>query len=254
MGKRILFFTILIITPVIGFSQEFKNIIAEFDGEKMTITYDLVHDNPDDKFRITVFSSHDDYAAPLMNVSNDVGNNITPGTGKRITWYLKNELPWNFNDNIQFKLVAEFMTPPKKPVVKEIVQVEFTYPKAGVKVKTGKNVRIQWEGGDPDGNYRLELMEGGDKKLDIKTLSNKYQYIWSVPDDYDKGKAYSFRLTNTQATDDAAESPTFQIKGKSKAALIAVPVTVIGAGVIYLICCTGGEDGELPEPYGPDDF
>ncbi|GAI43748.1 unnamed protein product, partial [marine sediment metagenome] len=109
-----------------------------------------------DKFRISIFGSHNDFAESLVNVSNDVGSNITPGDGKRITWYLKSELPPDFNDNIRFKLVAEFMAAPDKPV-KEIPPIEFTFPLAKTKIKQGKSVHIQWEGGDPDARYKLEL-------------------------------------------------------------------------------------------------
>ncbi|MFC2126526.1 Ser-Thr-rich GPI-anchored membrane family protein [Bacteroidota bacterium] len=239
---------ILLFAPVALYPQEFKNIIAEVSDDEVIINYDLIYDDQDEKFRVAVYSSHNNYQTKLINVSNDVGNNITPGRGKRITWYYRNELPSDYEGNVQFRLVGEFMVAPE-PEVKPIV---FTSPITDAKIKTGKSVQLKWEGGVPEADYRLELYDGDDRKLDLKTIKNINQYVWPVPEKFDKGKAYRFRLTNLKDTEDLATSPTFRIKGKSTAAFIAVPV-VVGAGIIYyLLSEKDGELEDLPPPIEPE--
>ena len=76
--------------------------------------------------------------------------------------------------------------------------------------------------------------------------------MWPVPKKFDKGEAYTFRLTNQKDTEDLATSSTFRIKGKSTAAFIAVPV-VVGAGVIYYFLSKKDEELEdLPPPIEPN--
>jgi len=239
-------FYILLFAPVTLYPQEFKNIIARIEKDNVIITYDLVYDNPDEKFRIAIFSSHNNYGTKLVNVTNDVGNNILPGDGKRIIWYYRNELPSDYEGNVQFRLVGEFIVP-RKPAIETIV---FTSPVADTKIRTGKSLRLKWEGGISETEYRLELYDGNDRKLDLKTIKNKNQYVWPVPKKFDKGESYTFRLTNLNDAEDLATSATFRIKGKSTAALIAVPV-VVGAGIIYYLL-SDGEMEDLPPPVEPE--
>ena len=241
-----------------GYAQELKNIIAEFDGDKMKITYDLLCDNPDQKFTLLIYSSHNDYELKLANVIGDVGNNILPGRGKIITWYLLQELPASFDETIQLKLIASPAAAAVEPVARKM---RFISPVENAKAKKGKLIQLRWEGTSIDNNYLLELYSGNVKKSDIvQTVKDQY-YNWKIPKSTEKGKNYKIKLTNRGNTMEYVFSPVFEIKAGFPKALVAVPVVVV-AGVVYFVIGSdhdnngnGGNGGDelsdLPRPINP---
>ena len=238
-----------------GMAQELKNIMAEFQGDKMKVTYDLLCDNAEQEFTLSVYSSHDDFQSKLSNVIGDVGNNVLPGRGKTITWYLLTELPTNFDETIQLKLVASPVGV-EKPVAKKM---RFLYPGENTRAKKGKTFHISWEGTSPDNNYLLELYSGNTKRADLARISSEKGYTWKIPKQTEKGKNYKLKLTSRENSMDYIISPEFEIKGGMSPALIAIPVAV-AAGVTYFVLGSGGEDGnnggpvpltDLPPPIEP---
>jgi hypothetical protein len=228
--------------------------MAEFDGEKMKITYDLIYNNPNQKFTVTAYGSFNDFVTKLENVIGDVGNNVLPGEGKIITWYLAAELPLNFNDMLQVKLVATPMAGGEKTEKR----MQFVNPNASTTGKKGKSMNISWEGVDPAGNYMLELFSGKDKKTDIATVGKNLNFKWKVPKNLEKGVSYKIKLTNRENSMDYIFSPEFTVKSGISPLLIVAPAIVVGS-VAYLVFGSGGGGGpggntelnDLPPPIDP---
>src|ERR1700755_762821 len=88
-------------------AQRLENIHAEVinGGERVMITYDITGVPVNQKFKISVYSSHNNYSAPLTQVTGDI-NNVGPGVGKRIEWNARNEMN-DYNGDITFELHAD---------------------------------------------------------------------------------------------------------------------------------------------------
>jgi len=83
------------------------------------ITYD-VEDADGDLLEITVEASDDDgetYTIIPESLTGDVGENITPGTGKLIVWNVGKDLPDTNADNFKVRVIADDGGPPEGMVL-----------------------------------------------------------------------------------------------------------------------------------------
>jgi Ser-Thr-rich glycosyl-phosphatidyl-inositol-anchored membrane family len=223
-------FTLLIAPNLQG--QTVDNILAAFDGERVTVAYDLESNNKGKRFNVLVYSSHDNYAKAL-SVAGDAGENVASGNGKQIVWEAKRDLPSAFNADVQIK-------------IKAIPQVDLSamvfQPLTLNTYKKGRSISIKWSGGNPSDKLTLELYKEGDQNRVIaSTIDNRGNYDWKIPQDV-KGKNYSFRLASTASPAQNAESEKFSIKSRTPLAVKIAPVILVGAGAAFLIL--GGEIGD----------
>ena len=86
--------------------QKVENVRGAFDGEKLNITYDLNGSDATQKFKVSFYSSHDNYANALSFVTGDVGDNVVAGKAHRATWDVKTTLPSDFDKEIFIKVKA----------------------------------------------------------------------------------------------------------------------------------------------------
>src|SRR5688572_23241910 len=172
MRKKLLIPLLFLAIPLTA--QRIENIRAEVfgEGEKVVITYDITGAAQGQKFKISIYGSHNNFSAPLALVSGDVGRDreIPGGPNKRIEWSAKSELK-DFSGDITFEVRAEIV------VATFFVQ----HPGLGAKVKRGKTAEIAWTGGTPGENVRLDLLKGGAVISQIASTQNSQRYSWSIP-------------------------------------------------------------------------
>jgi len=90
------------------YSQQIKNIHFEQSGKMINIYYDLISNQLDDKYIITIFYSEDEgstWSSALTMVKGDVGANILPGVDKKIVWNVLSEKE-KLTGNVKFKIEA----------------------------------------------------------------------------------------------------------------------------------------------------
>ena len=104
-------------------AQQIQNIRIELQAQDVLITYDLAGD-PDQKFIIRVFSSYDEFVAPLDAVTGYVGENVTAGANKQILWAASEELPEHFDGDIRFRIEAEVV----QAIAAETQALKFSAP------------------------------------------------------------------------------------------------------------------------------
>jgi len=235
MRRRLLFPLLLLTFPLAA--QRIENIKAEVfgEGEKVVITYDIAGAAQGQKFKVTVYGSHNNFAAPLTLVSGDVGRDreIPGGANKRVEWSAKSELK-DFVGDVTFEVRAEMVA------AAFVIQ----QPVMGSKFKKGKVADIVWQGGVPGENVRLDLLKGGSVVSQIASLQNSARYSWAVPKSVAKGSDYQVRLSGESGT---TTSGTFTVKPKSKFAIIALPIIAVGV-VAAILLNGGGGGGDLPPP------
>jgi len=212
--------------------QIVDNVIASFDGERVTVAYDLKSKKAGERFQVLVYSSHDNYSNQIV-VTGDAGEAVAPGVGKQVTWEAKNYLPSDFNAEVQIKL----------KVTPQYELSTFTFQELELSAyKKGRTVSVNWSGGNPNDKLTLELYKDKTRQQIIASnIDNNGNYNWKIPKDI-KGKKYSFRLVNLTNTAQQAESGTFSIKSKTPLVAILGPVVLVSAGAAYFML--GGEIGD----------
>jgi hypothetical protein len=233
---------LLLVLPLLCsqlFAQRLENIKADAinGGEQVIITYDLTGASTDQKYNVAVYSSHNNYSAPLKQVSGDLAD-VIPGPGKRIIWNAKVEMV-EYSGDVTFELRAD-------PVVAAL-----SVKKPG-SVKKGKTVVINYTGVVPGENVKLDLVKGGVVVNQVGVTTDPNKYSWSVPFDVEKASDYQIRLTTGART---ATSTPFSVKPKTKALVYIIPAAVVVGVVVFLVTKSSGGKGskDLPSPPDPAD-
>jgi len=210
-----------------------ENFKSTASGGIVIITYDLKSADPSQKFKIAVYSSHDNYANPVSHVTGAVGENVSPGKGLRIEWDAKSSLPQDFNKETTVRLRGVAMVQ-AKPLEKTVY-------------KKGGNVELAWSGGGKSDKINIELMrEDAVYKTLAEGADNSNAFSWKIPKNLKAGKTYSLRLTDVTNPMQPSATSQFEIKAKIPMVVkIAAAAVVIGGG-IYLATQGNNDDDKLP--------
>lgn len=206
------------------------------------MSYDLITDDVADRFDISLYSSIDNFQQKLSLLVGDAGENVEPGTGKRITWDAKRSLPANFNQEIVFKVKATLMVSLNHPNRLQLKPLDFNaYKRGGV-------VNVEWNGGKANELITIELLQEKTVVTKITDVENTNVYSWNIPSKAKTGKDYSLRISKSE--NPTIQSTTFPFEIKPKVSLLTklIPVLVVG-GVVAVL--SGGSDEEAPDLPGP---
>jgi hypothetical protein len=223
-------------------AQNISNFAAHFDGEQVIMTYDLLTDDDADRFDISLYSSIDNFQQKLSLLIGDAGENIEPGTGKRITWDAKRSLPEKFDQEVIFKIKANLMVSLNHPNRLALKPLDFNaYKRDGV-------VNMEWNGGKANEQITIELLKENEVVSKITDVENNNLYSWNIPKKTKTGKEYSIRISKTENPLIQAATIPFEIKPKVSLLTKLIPVLVVG-GVVAVL--SGGSDEEAPDLPGP---
>ena len=220
-------------------AQQVSNVNARLSGENVIITYDLVGAKVGQKFRIELYSSHDNYQSPLKEVSGDVGENQLGGSGKQITWRAKQELHV-FSGNVTFEVRSTITFSP----------IQITSPTSSSSFKTGSSLPVKWSGGMPNSTLQLELLKSNSLSRTIGTTANTGLYTWPIPKDLEKGSDFSLKMYDpSDRANTEIVSSNFVIKGAGSPAKFLIPLAVVGAGAgVFLALKGGGPEDPVINP------
>ncbi len=225
------------------FGQAIENVRAALEGEDLVVTYDLIKGTANEKFAVSLRSSHNNFATALAQLSGDVGDNVLPGKDKRVVWAVKNELPADFDADIVIKVTANLLALPLT-----------VQPLGQNTVKKGQSIALSWQGGRSADKIDISLLKDGVPQEQLANgIPNSQQFQYAVPSNL-KGNGYSFKISTAN---EEAITGAFRVKSKVKAIFIILPVAVVGVAAVFL---GGGktENGgttptaeELPGPLKP---
>ena len=200
-----------------AFSQVIENVRTRIEADKIILQYDLKTAPADSWIELKVYSSHDAFSKPLVNVSGAT-TKVTPGLNKQIEWQYGHELD-NFNGDLAFELEAEV-----------IFHMRFDAPKKSL--RRGKENTIEWSGGRPQDSIHFEFISADKKVLWKKTSLNKMGTVQIQPaSDLTLGKDYQLQLTSK---DEKVIIP-IQVKRKVALAWLISPAVVVAGVVVYLL-------------------
>lgn len=236
--KRLATALIFLLAPFFLLAQEISDFSYQLFEGKIEINYTLSGESSD-LYEVKLYSSLDDFTAPLKLLSGDVGMDIIPGGNKKITWDAKAELG-EFKGNLSLKLKTRF-----------VPFITFDIAK-GAKFKRGKSQDLSWESGKSV-KVNLELYQGNNKVTDINIAGSSNTYNWLISKKMPLGDDYKIKAS---ANGRFAFSESFSIKRKVPIILWIIPAAAVIGGTVAIIAGSGNgngnEDNSIPEPIGPN--
>lgn len=220
--KKLISLAVLVIYPLFLPAQSIMNIKIQISGDRIIINYDLESVNTDYNFSVIIYSSHDNYAEPLKQVTGDVGMDVKPGGNKKITWEAHEELG-DFEGKIALEIRARFYIP----------FLRLLNPVVNDKWKRGKIHNIEWSGGGSS-DIRIDLYRDNQREQTIITAQNTGVFRWNIPIGIKPGKNYQLLLSDSRNTEDQVYSEGFSVTHKIPSLLKGAVVLAAGI-VIYLI-------------------
>jgi hypothetical protein len=246
MKKSLLYFGFMLLTFASSLAQTVKNVQAHVEGNKVYIYYDLISSTQGQKFNVELRSSIDNFINLLKEVSGDVGPDQEPGLGKTIIWNAIAE-QGNFSGSVSFEVTSILTFSP--------LQINNPTAKSGAKI--GKNLDVQWTGGDRGRNLKMVILQGSKTITEIPNVGSSGNYQWQVPKSVAKGNNYQVKLFDPAKPNAAAMSAEFQLKKTSVLVYILPGVAVVGVAAFLLLNNSSGECTNPCDPncsnYNPSD-
>ena len=120
----------------------------EIKDKKIHISYNIEDDNPNNEYLVTVYSSVDNFSAPLTKLSGDVGQEVKPGMNIAI-WDIVDEFG-SFQGSISLEVRAMVFVP----------FARLRNFNDGSKYKRGKSYDLEWRPGNTN-PVHIELYKEG---------------------------------------------------------------------------------------------
>lgn len=230
---------LFILLYIQGFSQRIEHLTTVLAGEHIEITFDLIDEEGGLTFDLQLFSSHDNYTSPLQYVSGDIGEEVSPGTGKKIIWEAKTELG-EYKGEIYLE-IRGIVTPPF---------VRILTPNAGDKIKPGKTMEIRWDS-EVSGNIGIDLYRNGQRVSAVTNTTNSGKYSWKLSKKTAKGEGYYLIFTSDAKPGKTVKSAQFVVAKGMPVWLVLAGIAVVG-GVAGVIMSGGDDGGTTPDPVVTD--
>lgn len=257
MKKSIILSGIFFISAYICSAQELSKFQVELQGSDVVVHYALNSPNADGLYEIELYSSHNNFNAPVKMVSGDVGDEIRSGSDKKVVWTAAAELGSTFKDRLSVELRARYYV----PFVKIIKPVDASSALqrgkvSGIaKLHRGKISNIEWSGGSSSTAIRIDLLKGGVRLQTLGTTANTGLYSWHIPSNTKIGNDYSLMLTDSRNAEDAVKTEVFSIRPKIATGIkigAFLALSAIGA-TTYLLAPEKTTISEIPDPPLPRD-
>lgn len=235
MRPTLLLGAITLITTL-TFGQTVQINKVELAGPNIIVHYDLDDSSPGHEYLLNLYSSRDNFNAPLAKVTGDIGPEIKPGTGRRAVWAIREEY-----GGYKGKIALEIRGRVYVPFVK---LTNFTVPKA---YKRGKSYPLYWKPGATN-PIHIELLKGDVRVSGEVNQPNSGNYTVNIPAKAKKGKDYKLKITDSRNGDEVIYSKPFAVKSKIPLLLKVLPFAAVGGAATLIGGGTPTDDGILDPP------
>lgn len=213
---------------------------VELAGEKIIVHYDLEDTTPGHEYLLNLYSSVDNYNAPLAKVTGDIGTEVKPGAEKKVEWAIRDEYG-GYKGKIALEIRGRVYVP----------FVKLTNFKVSGSYKRGKSYPLQWKPG-ANNPINVELYKGNLRVSGVSDLPNSGSFMLDIPAKAKTGGDYKLKISDTRNGDEVIWTSPFTVKNKVPLLLKILPVAAIGGAAAALGGSGGGEpsgrDGILDPP------
>jgi hypothetical protein len=229
---------LFLLTALATEAQKLTLTRLELVREKIVVYYTLEDANPNHEYQVSLYSSKDNFATPLVRVTGDVGTEIKPGKDKKIEWNAFQELG-AYRGDISVEVRARVYVP----------FVKITSFDPGKAYKRGKTHPLLWTSGNMGGQVDIELFSGQDRVYGERNIPNTGKYDLFIPASTKPGKDYRLKFTNTRNRDEFIFSTPFRVVPKIPLLLKAGAAAVLIGGTAAIVSGLGG--GGEDDPVDP---
>ena len=166
---RIILLLVAAFATCAAFAQSVVIKKVELAGENIIVHYELDDSNPNNEYLINLYSSKDNYSAPLNKVSGDVGMEVKPGVNKKITWKIRDEYG-GYKGKIALEIRGKVYVPFAK-------LQDFDTKKS---YKKGTTVNLKWKAAAPN-PINIELYKGGERVAGDMNIPNNGSHALFIP-------------------------------------------------------------------------
>jgi hypothetical protein len=218
---------------------------VELAGEKIIVYYDLEDSNPNNEYLLNLFSSKDNFVAPLSKVTGDVGPEVKGGPGKKIEWSIREEYG-GYKGRIALEIRGRVYVP--------FVKLQNFDAVKGFKRGTSNDLVWKVGGTSP---VHIELFKGSQRVQGDLNQPNNGNFVLSIPSNVKPGKDFRIKFTDSKDGSEIIYSPYFKVKPKIPLWAKLAPVAIVGVVVAVLAGGKGGKNpegtsSELPAPPDPN--
>lgn len=211
---------------------------VELAGEKVIVHFDLEDSNPNNEYKLDLYSSKDNFITPLAKVKGDIGSEVKPGINRKVEWSIHEEYgPY------KGKIALEIRGKAYVPFVRlQNFNTDKSY-------KRGSSQNLEWKPGNTN-PINIELFKGGQRIGGEMNQPNNGSHTFYIPSKAKPGKDYRIKISDTRNSEDVLYSNNFRVAPKVPLLLKVLPVVAIG-GVAAIVAGGGGGGGGttvLPEP------
>jgi hypothetical protein len=244
MRQILLLFLVLATFSMQAQSVAIKKI--EVAGDEIVVYYDLDDSNPANEYQLSLYASRDNYSSALTKVTGDIGNEVKPGTDKKVRWNAREEL-----GNYKGRLALEIRGKVYLPFVKlQGFDADKSY-------KRGKSYNLNWKSGNTN-PIHIEVYKGGQRIAGEMNQPNNGNHTFYLPAGVKPGSDYRIKISDAKQSDEVLFTPTFKVKPKIPFLFKILPVAALAGGLVFLAGGEGGGGGpvappanEIPDPDFP---
>jgi hypothetical protein len=234
-------FLFFLTSGLASFAQNIAIKRVELAGEKIIVHYDLDDSNPNNEYQLNLYASKDNYTVPMTKVKGDVGNEIKPGTGKKIEWNINTEFGDYDGDlalEVRGKVFVMFAKLQNFDLAKNY--------------KRGKTYPLTWKPGN-NNPIHIELFKGSERMVGELNHPNNGSYLLTMPSNAKRGDDYRIRITDSKRPDEFIYTGFFAVKHR----IPLLAKTIVGAavigGIVFLSSSgDGGSSQTTTQPNPPE--
>jgi hypothetical protein len=212
---------------------------VQVSNNELIVHYNLDDENPAHVYTINLFSSYDDFAAPLQHLSGDHGNEVKAGVNRQIRWRITEELGL-YAGPIELEVRAKMYIP----------FVKMTEFNSNHSYKRGKNYPLVWRSGNPAGHVDIELYLADTRVHSDRNVPNTGKFDWQVPASAKPSGGYRLKFTNNKNREETFYTPPFKVSSKiPRVAKLVAGVALVGVSIILFSSEKGNSNlPDVPNP------
>ncbi len=192
--------------------------------EEMIIYYDLESNENAGEYHIQLFSSKDNFLAPLAKVLGDIGIAIRPGINRRISWNAKAEWGNTFKGDLQLEIHGKVYAP----------FIKVTNLDNGRVIKRAKATTLTWTGDTNNNMLTFSLFRNEELINVFSSMPNIGKAVLSLPHKVKPGGGYYFMIAEPGVKEHQIKTEEFTVK--TRYPLVAKIGTAIAvAGIVILL-------------------
>ncbi len=221
------------VTGISSFAQDIRITSMELRDQKFIIQYFIDDSNPNNEYKVSIYTNTNNYSAPITRVEGAVGEEVKPGLNTAI-WNILDELG-EYQGPLSIEIRASVFIP-------FIRLRNFNEPLA---FKRGKSGIIEWKPGNTN-PVHIELYREGTRLQGELNNPNNGSYTFNFNSDLKPGADYRIKITDSRSPDTFIYTSEIRIKRKTPGVLKGI----LGAGIGFAIYTfLGGDTGNsLPDP------